>query len=160
MRLRHRIGEPTALAALHRYLRRRDACPADLLKIAAALRVYGPVLRAVDVASAVWAGPRGHPKPGVPTLTCKTAPGQTRTEQRGTQQLLTLYVVERWLARLSASPHADKFVIKGGMLLAAYEARRPTADLDALARWVANDQNVVVALVSDIACLVLNDGVE
>ena len=52
MRLRHRIGEPIALAALHRYLRRRDARPAELLKTAAALRVYGPVLHAVDVASA------------------------------------------------------------------------------------------------------------
>jgi len=61
-------------------------------------------------------------------------------ERRGTQELLTLYVVERWLARLSASSHAHKFAIKGGMLLAAYDARRPTADLDALARSVANDQ--------------------
>jgi hypothetical protein len=52
MRLRHRIGEPTALAALHRYLRRRDSRPADLLQIAAALHVYGPVLRSLDVASA------------------------------------------------------------------------------------------------------------
>jgi predicted transcriptional regulator of viral defense system len=52
MRLRHRIGEPTALAALHRYLRRHDARPAELLKVAAALRVYGPVLHAVGVASA------------------------------------------------------------------------------------------------------------
>jgi predicted transcriptional regulator of viral defense system len=52
MRLRHRIGEPIALTALHRYLRRRDARPAELLKIAAVLRVYGPVLHAVDVASA------------------------------------------------------------------------------------------------------------
>jgi hypothetical protein len=85
---------------------------------------------------------------------------RARAERRGTQELLTLYVVERWLARLSASPHADKFVIKGGMLLAAYEARRPTADLDALARWVANDQNVIVSLVADIARLPLNDGVE
>lgn len=51
---------------------------------------------------------------------------RARAERRGMQQLLTLYVVERWLARLSASPHADKFVIKGGMLLAAYGARRPT----------------------------------
>ena len=42
---------------------------------------------------------------------------------------MTLYVVERWLARLSTSPYADQFVIKGGMLLAAYNARRPTADL-------------------------------
>jgi predicted transcriptional regulator of viral defense system len=52
MRLRHRVGEPVALAALHRYLRRRDSDPAELLKIAAALRVYGPVLYALDVASA------------------------------------------------------------------------------------------------------------
>ena len=52
MRLRHRIGEPTALAALHRYLRRRDSRPAELLKLAAALRVHGPVLHALDVASA------------------------------------------------------------------------------------------------------------
>lgn len=52
MRLRHRIGEPTALNALRRYLRRRDARPPDLLIMAADLRVYGPVLRALDVASA------------------------------------------------------------------------------------------------------------
>jgi hypothetical protein len=65
------------------------------------------------------------------------------------QELLTLYVVERWLARLSASPHAGQFVLKGGMLLGAYDARRPTADLDALARSVANDQDVIVSLVEE-----------
>jgi hypothetical protein len=85
---------------------------------------------------------------------------RAKAERRGTQEFLTLYVVERWLARLSASPHADKFVIKGGMLLAAYDARRPTADLDALARSIANDQNSIVSLVSEIARLPLNDGVE
>jgi predicted transcriptional regulator of viral defense system len=52
MRLRHRVGEPTALVALHRYLHRRDARPAELLRVAGALRAYGPVQRAVDVASA------------------------------------------------------------------------------------------------------------
>jgi len=85
---------------------------------------------------------------------------RARAERRGTQELLTLYVVERWLARLSASPHADKFVVKGGMVLAAYDARRPTADLDALARSIANDQNAIVSLVSDIARLSLDDGVQ
>jgi hypothetical protein len=84
---------------------------------------------------------------------------RARAERRGTQELLTLYVVERWLARLSVSPHARKFVIKGGMLLSAYDARRPTADLDALARWVANDHNAIVSLVSEIARLPLDDGV-
>jgi len=52
MRLRHRLGASTALVALHRYLRRGDARPAELLKVAADLRVYGPVLQALDVASA------------------------------------------------------------------------------------------------------------
>src|SRR6266536_1492100 len=48
MRLRHRLGEPLAHAALHRYLRRRDAQPAQLLRLAAALDVYGPVRLALD----------------------------------------------------------------------------------------------------------------
>ncbi len=52
MRLRHRIGEPQALASIHRYLRRRDASPVELLQIAAALGVEGPVRHAVDVLSA------------------------------------------------------------------------------------------------------------
>jgi len=52
MRLRHRLGVPVANAALQRYLRRRDARPAVLLRLAAALDVYGPVRHAVDVASA------------------------------------------------------------------------------------------------------------
>jgi len=52
MRLRHRVGEPIALNVIHRYLRRRDARPAELLEIAGKLRVYGPVQHAVDVASA------------------------------------------------------------------------------------------------------------
>jgi hypothetical protein len=88
------------------------------------------------------------------TSICRTARAGVR---RGTQELLTLYVVERWLARLSASPHANKFIIKGGMLLAAYGARRPTADLDALARSIADDQATVVALVSQVADLPLED---
>ena len=85
---------------------------------------------------------------------------RARAERRGTQELLTLYVVERWLARLSASPHADKFVIKGGMLLAAYDARRPTADLDALTRSIANGPDDIVGVVSEVAQIALDDGVE
>jgi predicted transcriptional regulator of viral defense system len=52
MRLRNRVGAPIALAALYRYLRRRDARPAELLEAAARLRIYGPVLQALDAASA------------------------------------------------------------------------------------------------------------
>jgi len=76
---------------------------------------------------------------------------QARRDGRGTQQLLTLYVVERWLARLASAPYAEQFVLKAGMLLAAFEPCRPTADADALARHIANDQNAVLARVVEIA---------
>lgn len=86
---------------------------------------------------------------------------RARREGRGTQELLTLYVVERWLARLSASRYASQFVLKGGMLLATYGARRPTADADALARDIANDEATIVACVAEIARLPgAEDGVE
>lgn len=52
MRLRGRLGEPLAYSALHRYLRSRAAKPGLLLDFASKLDVYGPVRRALDVASA------------------------------------------------------------------------------------------------------------
>jgi Nucleotidyl transferase AbiEii toxin, Type IV TA system len=86
---------------------------------------------------------------------------RARAEGRPTQELLTLYVVERWLARLALSPYAEQFVLKGGILLAAFDARRPTADVDALARNFANDEATVVARIVAIAeQSILDDGVE
>lgn len=84
---------------------------------------------------------------------------RARAERRGTQELLTLYVVERWLARLSTSPYTEQFVLKGGMLLAAFDARRPTADADVLARGIANEEalyaGVRIAMDADIATAVV-----
>jgi hypothetical protein len=50
-----------------------------------------------------------------------------RRQGRATQVLLVTYVLERFLARLAAGPDADRFVHKGGMLLAAWDARRVTS---------------------------------
>ncbi len=87
---------------------------------------------------------------------------RARRERRPTQELQTLYVLERWLARLAASSHAGDFVLKGGMLLAVFDARRPTADADLLARNLANDEETVIARVVDVARIELDqeDGVE
>lgn len=52
MRLRHRLGEAIAHAALNRYMARPDARPALLLRYARELGVLGPVRRALDVVSA------------------------------------------------------------------------------------------------------------
>jgi hypothetical protein len=82
---------------------------------------------------------------------------RARREQRTTQELLTLYVLERWLARLGASPHAHTMILKGGLLLAVFDARRPTADADLLARNLVNDHDAVVALVRQIAAINLDE---
>lgn len=60
--------------------------------------------------------------------------------------MLTMYVVERWWERLSHSPYVNDFVLKGGMLLAAFGSRRPTVDADALARNMAGDLESVIDL--------------
>src|SRR5437879_13650792 len=43
---------------------------------------------------------------------------------RFTEEYLRLYVLECFLARLAVSPHVDRLVVKGGVLLAAYAMRR------------------------------------
>jgi len=48
--------------------------------------------------------------------------------------VLTRYAVERFLYRLSRSPHADRFVLKGALLLLVWlgDTLRPTRDADLL----------------------------
>jgi hypothetical protein len=48
--------------------------------------------------------------------------------------VLTRFAIERFLYRLSLSPHAERFVLKGGLLLLAWlgESLRPTRDADVL----------------------------
>ncbi len=55
---------------------------------------------------------------------------QAQRTGRTTQELLQLYVLEGFLARLAASDLRDSFVLKGGVLLAAFDTRRPTKDVD------------------------------
>jgi len=76
---------------------------------------------------------------------------RARREHRPTQTLLVMYVLERFLARLAAGPHADRFVLKGGMLLATWGARRATTDADLLAQGVTMTQDEVLTRVLDIA---------
>lgn len=82
---------------------------------------------------------------------------RARREKRTTQELLTLYVLERWLARLAVSPHAQAFVLKGGLLLSVFDARRTTADADLLARNLANDQETVISRVREITAVPLDE---
>ncbi len=60
--------------------------------------------------------------------------------------VLARYAGERFLYRLSRSRHADRFVLKGGLLLLAWfgESFRPTRDIDLLGYGEISDDSLVV----------------
>lgn len=82
-----------------------------------------------------------------------------RRTGRSTDELLVLYVLERFLFRVSKSPHRDKLILKGGLLLAALDARRATRDADLLATRLDSDVDTIVGLVREIASVAVDDGV-
>lgn len=82
-----------------------------------------------------------------------------RRQHRGTDELLVAYALERWLYRVSISPYRDQFILKGGLLLAAFDARRPTRDADLLGRMDNNEQ-ALVSRIGEIAHTPSDDGLE
>lgn len=81
-----------------------------------------------------------------------------RRTGRLTDELHQMYALEGFLDRLAASPHARHLVLKGGVLLAAYDARRPTRDIDLQGRWISNDVDKVRQMVCEIAGRHADDG--
>lgn len=61
---------------------------------------------------------------------------EARRTGRPTDELIQLYALECFLDRLTHSEFAQNFVLKGGVLLAALNARRPTRDIDFAARAI------------------------
>jgi hypothetical protein len=82
-----------------------------------------------------------------------------RRSGRPTEELHQLYVLECFLDRLVRSPYADRFVLKGGVLLAAYDIRRPTRAVDLRADPLAATPEAVLDAVRSIAVLPVEDGV-
>jgi hypothetical protein len=78
---------------------------------------------------------------------------KARGEKRPTDELLALYALEGFLTRLAGSAYSDSLVLKGGVLLAAFDARRTTRDIDLQASAVSNDVDTVLGLICEIAAL-------
>lgn len=76
--------------------------------------------------------------------------------------LLLRYIQERFLSRLAASGYVNKFILKGGFLLLAYniEKARPTRDIDFLGVNVSANIKELEHLIRDIAAIDLRDGVK
>jgi predicted nucleotidyltransferase component of viral defense system len=74
--------------------------------------------------------------------------------------ILLLYMQERLLYRLSVSPYADNFVLKGGLMLFSIDQlnTRPTKDIDFLAQNMPNQLDHIHQVVSTIVMLTCDDG--
>ena len=74
--------------------------------------------------------------------------------------LLTRYALERLLHRLSRSPHRERFVLKGAMLLATWfdEPHRATRDVDLLGFGDAAE-DALLATFREIMAVEVDDGV-
>jgi len=85
---------------------------------------------------------------------------EARRTGRPTDELIQLYALECFLDRLTHSEFAQNLILKGGVLLAALNARRPTRDIDFAAHALRNTESEILGLVQKIARTSLDDGVE
>ncbi len=76
------------------------------------------------------------------------------------QLVLTNFVLERLLYRLSQTNHRDRFILKGAMLLTKWfeDPLRPTQDLDLLGVG-DDDPDEMVKTFKEICAVPFNDGV-
>ncbi|HUK68768.1 MAG TPA: nucleotidyl transferase AbiEii/AbiGii toxin family protein [Streptosporangiaceae bacterium] len=84
---------------------------------------------------------------------------KARQDRRPVDELIQLYVLEGFLARLAQTAFAEQFVLKGGMLLAALGERRPTRDIDLQTDTTSSDTGTILTAVRRISGTPLPDGV-
>lgn len=74
-----------------------------------------------------------------------------RQSGRPFNDLIQYYADERWLYRLSQSPHGSRFILKGALMMVVWDTpvTRPTRDIDLLGR-VDNDLESVQDLIATV----------
>jgi predicted nucleotidyltransferase component of viral defense system len=77
---------------------------------------------------------------------------KAKESSRPFNELLQYFAIERFIYRLSKSPYADRFILKGALMFSAWcgPASRPTMDIDLLGK-IDNRLEVITAAIKD-AC--------
>lgn len=86
----------------------------------------------------------------------------SREKSTDAQILMRNYMMERFLERISLSEYRDKFILKGGMLVAAMVGldARSTMDLDATIKGANVNVEDIENLISSIVTVPIDDGVK
>lgn len=76
----------------------------------------------------------------------------SKAERYNPQMMISRYMQERLLYRLSISPYSERFILKGGALLYAHDRfeARPTLDIDFMATRIKNDTENIKRIVKEI----------
>ena len=76
----------------------------------------------------------------------------SRAEHYNPQMMISRYMQERLLYRLSISNYRERFILKGGALLYAYDRfeARPTLDIDFMATRINNDKENIKRIIKEI----------
>ena len=79
---------------------------------------------------------------------------KARESSRTFNELLQHFAIERFIYRLSKSPHADRFVLKGALMLWAWSGpmSRPTMDIDLLGT-IENSLEVITAIMKNVCVM-------
>lgn len=86
----------------------------------------------------------------------------SKNKSADAQILLRNYMMERFLERISLSEYRDKFILKGGMLVAAMIGldARSTMDIDATVKGATVGIEEVENMIASIISVPVDDGVE
>lgn len=76
---------------------------------------------------------------------------KAKNDVRPFNEMLQYYAMERFLYRLSQSAHAERFILKGALMLRAWCSPeiRPTMDIDMLGR-TSNEEGSIIAKIKDV----------
>ena len=85
-----------------------------------------------------------------------------KSQNRSFDEILTMYMMERLVYRLSHSRYNKSFVLKGGLLLYVLlgDPFRTTKDIDLLAKQLTNATEDIMTVFQEICKLEVDDGIK
>ena len=152
LRSRSSMEIQTFQGALKMYARRKDKDLRTLMRYAGMFRVEKILRQYLEVAFMIKTA--RQLKDLIRNL--------SREKSADAQLLMRNYMMERFLERISLSEYRDKFILKGGMLVAAMVGldARSTMDLDATVKGANVNVEDIENLISAIVSVPIDDGVK